>query len=132
MNYKTETLNGAIKFSIVRDKVSFAIGVQSFLLDYEPEDEQHFIFMADMLTKAISRVVPVSDDEEYELHQNDEWVAGASGKNALSEIMNYARQYSQDGPVEIFKVTRTKINPDPLGIRAALQDDINEMLGPSQ
>lgn len=194
------------------DGMHFSIGVQSFKLAYDPETDEEFHWMADMLTKAISRVdqnfetefqrqtveivmehidrmndicpdvdpaeriiesftshfdpllqaywakkfpgrlrlrkddKPIDGyqhdshsaehlaavlglDEEYELHQNDECVAGTSGKNALSEIMNYARQYSQDGPVEIFKVTRTKINPDPLGIRAALEDDINEIMG---
>jgi hypothetical protein len=50
-------------------------------------------------------------EEEYELHQHDQIVAGASGKNAYQEILHYAAQYSQDGPVEIFKVTRMKINP---------------------
>lgn len=49
------------------------------------------------------------NDKEYELVQDDEIVAGTSGANAFNEIQNYAAQYGQDGPVEIYEVTRHKI-----------------------
>lgn len=54
-----------------------------------------------------------NDEDEYEIYQNDECVAGASGKGALQEILLYAAQYSLDGPVELFKVTRTLISKLP-------------------
>lgn len=59
----------------------------------------------------LAAAVPAEEasEVEYELHQNDGWVAGTVGKNAYSEIMHYAAQYSQDGPVEVFKVVRTKL-----------------------
>lgn len=54
------------------------------------------------------------DDEaaevSYELVQDDMVVAGTSGEGALAEIRHYAAQYLQDGPVEIYKVTREKID----------------------
>lgn len=50
------------------------------------------------------------NDKEYELVQDDEIVAGTSGANAFNEIQNYAAQYRQDGPVEIYEVTRRKIH----------------------
>lgn len=48
-------------------------------------------------------------EPEYELHQDDMMVAGTSGKRAYEEILRYAEQYAQDGPVELYKVIRTKI-----------------------
>lgn len=47
---------------------------------------------------------------EYELHQDDMMVAGTSGKNAWREILHYAAQYEQDGPVEIYEVVRRKVD----------------------
>lgn len=46
---------------------------------------------------------------EFELWQGDEMVARASGPrdDALREVMHYAAQYAQDGPVQVFEVTRT-------------------------
>lgn len=61
----------------------------------------------------------MSPQISYELLVNDEWQAEASGPGALAEIMHYAEQYSEDGPVTIFKVTRKEIafvkrlNDDP-------------------
>lgn len=49
-------------------------------------------------------------EKEYELIQNDELAAATSGVNALNEIKHYAWQYGQDGPVEVFEVTRRKID----------------------
>lgn len=49
------------------------------------------------------------DEVEYELHQDDMMVAGASGKRAYEEILHYAAMYVQDGPVTLYKVIRTKI-----------------------
>jgi hypothetical protein len=49
-------------------------------------------------------------ESEYELHQDDMMVAGTSGKRAYEEILHYAAQYVQDGPVEIYKVVRTKLS----------------------
>ena len=50
---------------------------------------------------------------EYELFevQGDDilMVAGTSGKRAYEEILHYAAQYVQDGPVEIYKLVRTKL-----------------------
>jgi hypothetical protein len=55
----------------------------------------------------------MSEDEEYELWQDDMMVAGASGPGSFGEIMNYARQYAQDGAVEVFRVRREKIAQSP-------------------
>lgn len=70
-----------------------------------------FINTRIVYTAPLAAAVPGEEasEVEYELHQNDEWVAGAVGKNAYSEIMHYAAQYGQDGPVEVFKVVRTKL-----------------------
>jgi hypothetical protein len=56
----------------------------------------------------------VSEEVEYEvvLTQGEDDllpVAGASGPNALAEAMNYARQYVDEGPVEVFEVVRTSV-----------------------
>jgi hypothetical protein len=50
------------------------------------------------------------EEAEYELVQDDMVVAGTGGPNAYREILHYAAQYVQDGPVEIIKVVRTKIS----------------------
>ena len=51
---------------------------------------------------------------EFEVWQNDEMVASASGPRdeALREAMHYAAQYEQDGPVRVFEVTRTLVRPN--------------------
>lgn len=48
-------------------------------------------------------------DVSYELMQDDEFVAGASGCGSKQEIQHYAMLYGQDGPVEIIEVTRRKV-----------------------
>ncbi|MGI4846605.1 MAG: hypothetical protein ACRYGK_00450 [Janthinobacterium lividum] len=52
---------------------------------------------------------PMTDDVSYEIVQDDMVVASASGPGAKREIMHYAAQYQQDGPLEIFKVVRTAL-----------------------
>jgi hypothetical protein len=52
----------------------------------------------------------VPEDISYEIVQDDMPVASASGKDALKEIRRYAAQYTQDGPIEVFKVVRTPID----------------------
>ena len=70
--------------------------------------------------RASVQAVALSDEHpDYEVHCNGEFCAGASGKNAHLEILHYASQYEQDGEVEIFKVTRTKID---LSILAAQKE----------
>lgn len=51
---------------------------------------------------------------EFEVWQGDEMVASASGprEHALREAMHYAAQYKQDGPVRVFEVTRTLLQPN--------------------
>jgi len=49
--------------------------------------------------------------KEYELIQDDVCVAATSGDSAKKEIEKYATMYGQDGPVEIYEVTRVKIYP---------------------
>ncbi len=48
---------------------------------------------------------------EFELHCNDEFAASAEGERATAwaEIQHYAAQYSQDGPVTIYEVTRRPV-----------------------
>ena len=59
---------------------------------------------------AAAPAAPEGDkDAEYELIQDDVLCAGTSGPSALKEIMHYAEQYAEDGPIEIYKVTRTRI-----------------------
>ena len=45
----------------------------------------------------------------YEVIQDDMQVAVTSGQNAYKEILHYAAQYEQDGPIEIYKVHRILI-----------------------
>lgn len=49
------------------------------------------------------------EGKEYELWQGDMLVASASGPNARQEIRHYAAQYAQDGPVDVYEVTRVKL-----------------------
>lgn len=51
-----------------------------------------------------------NEDKEFELIQNDELVASASGFGAWNEIMSYAAQYGQDGPLELYEVTRKLVD----------------------
>lgn len=48
-------------------------------------------------------------EAEYEVWQDDMPVASASGKGASEEIMHYAAQYAEDGPVEVIEVLRRRI-----------------------
>lgn len=50
--------------------------------------------------------------QEFEVWQGDEMVASASGPrdDALREATRYAAEYSQDGPVRVFEVSRTLID----------------------
>jgi hypothetical protein len=54
--------------------------------------------------------LPPEEEISYEVVQDYEGIAWASGKNALQQIMHYAAQYVQDGPVEIVEVRRKVIN----------------------
>lgn len=49
----------------------------------------------------------------YEIIQDDMQVAATSGKDAYKEILYYAAQYGQDGPLEIFEVRRVRISAQP-------------------
>lgn len=51
-----------------------------------------------------------NEDKEFELIQNDELVASASGFGAWDEIMSYAAQYGQDGPLGLYEVTRKLVD----------------------
>ena len=59
----------------------------------------------------------MNDDDcaEFDVFCNDDHVAGTSGprEQALREAMNYAMQYTQDGPIEVYEVTRTLIAQIP-------------------
>lgn len=59
---------------------------------------------------------PWPTEAEYELWQNDEFAAGASGspEDAARQIMHYAAVYGQDGPVKIYEVKRYEVSPDAL------------------
>lgn len=59
---------------------------------------------------------PWPTEAEYELWQNDEFTAGASGspEDAARQIMHYAAVYGQDGPVKIYEVKRYEVSPDAL------------------
>lgn len=50
-------------------------------------------------------------DSEFELWQDDCWMAGTSGprEDALRDILHYAMVYGQDGPVKVYEVKRTLI-----------------------
>jgi len=49
---------------------------------------------------------------EYQIIQNDCFVAGACGlqEEAWREILHYAAQYIEDGPIQIYEVTRKPIS----------------------
>lgn len=53
----------------------------------------------------------MNDEAEFEIYQNDDIVASSSGPRdqAWREIMHYAAVYGQDGPVEVFEITRTPV-----------------------
>ena len=59
---------------------------------------------------------PVSDDAEFELHVNGEMQAGMSGprEEALRELIRYIAQYSADGNVAIFEVTRRLLTTEAI------------------
>ncbi|MGB6105683.1 MAG: hypothetical protein WBF88_17710 [Pusillimonas sp.] len=54
------------------------------------------------------------EDAEFELIQDGTPMASTFGKreDALREIQHYAAVYSQDGPVEIYEITRRRIEGD--------------------
>jgi hypothetical protein len=58
----------------------------------------------------------VGEDTEYEIWQDSSPVAGASGQRraAILEVLHYANQYEQDGPIEIFEVKRTEVTLEQL------------------
>lgn len=51
------------------------------------------------------------EDAEFEVIQDDMPVASSSGprSRAYAEIQHYAAVYGQDGPVEVFEITRTLV-----------------------
>lgn len=57
--------------------------------------------------------------KEYEIHQDGMMVAGASGENALAEALHYCAEYGQDGPVELFEVTRVQVGTDGVALAAS-------------
>lgn len=52
----------------------------------------------------------MSNEIEYQIVQDDMVVAGVSGADALNEIKRYAAQYEQDGPIEVYEVTRKLVD----------------------
>lgn len=40
---------------------------------------------------------------EFDVYCNNEWCAGS---NDLDEAMNYAKQYAEDGAVEVYKIEK--------------------------
>lgn len=54
-------------------------------------------------------------DAEFQITQDGFIVAGAEGPRdqAWAEIQRYAAQYAEDGPVEIWEVTRRRIEGEP-------------------
>lgn len=51
-------------------------------------------------------------DHEFEVWQDDMMVAGASSHDraaAYREALHYAAMYGQDGPVEVFEITRSRV-----------------------
>lgn len=97
--------------------VSIHIGVHTdWVVRHKPMPEGYLVVDSDgLLTYAngavfeLAHAILSDSDTEYEIHQDGAMQAGASGKNALVEIQHYAAQYSQDGPIEVFKVTRQKV-----------------------
>lgn len=60
--------------------------------------------------KQALQVEPTEAQIEYEILCNDEWVAGASGEGAEAEILHYLTQYEEDGPCEVYAVTRRLVD----------------------
>lgn len=57
-----QPVGDALTFYMRGDKMVFSVGAQSFALDYAPDGDEAFNFMASMLTKAIGRIVqPVGE-----------------------------------------------------------------------
>jgi hypothetical protein len=61
------------------------------------------------LPETINVPLTLDEDVTYELIQNDEWCAGST---SLADILHYKMVYEQDGPCEIYEVTRRKIDAD--------------------
>lgn len=70
-----------------------------------------------------------NEDKEFELIQNDELVASASGFGAWDEIMSYAAQYGQDGPLGLYEVTRKLVDMRSLAAPAVANAAPVQMLG---
>ena len=70
--------------------------------------EQAYGLLVEPVVEVVYQATPI--EIEYELWQDDMPVARAMGKSAWAEINHYAAQYSQDGAVEIFKITRQSCN----------------------
>lgn len=61
-------------------------------------------------------------DVDFELICNDEFVASS---NDWNELMRYAAQYSEDGPIEVHRVVRTILMP-PFDTAMATPTDSEE------
>jgi hypothetical protein len=61
------------------------------------------------LIEAITSLSRQGEEISYEIIQNDTTVAATTGDRAFEEIKHYAAQYSQDGPLEMFKVIRQPV-----------------------
>ncbi len=70
-----------------------------------------------LIERAMSGEPTEAQIEEYEILCNDEWVAGASGPGARAEIAHYLTQYEQDGPCEVYAVTRTLVDRAALAVK---------------
>jgi hypothetical protein len=50
------------------------------------------------------------DYAEFDVLVDGDWMAGASGPRdrAYAEACHYAKQYAEDGRVEVYEITRTE------------------------
>lgn len=77
--------------------------------------EQKRAHARDLCVKAFG-LDPEPEHAEFEVHDADGMVqacAGGPREAALTEAMNYALHYAQDGPVSVFEVLRIRLTKPP-------------------
>lgn len=87
-----------LTFATSGEKMFFAVGNQRFVLDYEPDSDEAFKYMADMLTKAIRRAQLPATGEALTVDQ----------KSAL--MLNAAQAADNAAEASQYELSHAEIN----------------------
>ena len=79
-----------LEFGMNGEKMMFKIGVQQFNLDYEPDTQDEFNFMRDMLVKAFSTFTP-----DVKPQPKREWV-GLTDEEVISLMRQFPDHLTRD------------------------------------